>query len=114
MYESAVAGSGAEFRSALRTIASRLGADDTTVRNRYTRLQESGAMSGWQLIINPTFFACRMGDIMVDVQPESAKADMIRKIKLVDSVVTLTNFYGKALGFWSCTTATNHILEPSS
>jgi DNA-binding Lrp family transcriptional regulator len=97
MYESAVAGSGAQFRSTLRTIAARLGADDTTVRNRYTRLRESGAMSGWQLIVNPTFFACRMGDIMVDVQPESAKADMIRKIKLVDSVVTLTNFYGKAL-----------------
>lgn len=97
MSESTAAGSGAQFRSTLRTIASRLGADDTTVRNRYTRLQESGAMSGWQLIINPAFFGCRMGDIMVDVQPESAKADMIRKIKLVDSVVTLTNFYGKAL-----------------
>lgn len=97
MSESTVAGSSTQFRSTLRTIASRLGADDTTVTNHYKRLQESGAMSGWQLMINPTFFACRMGDIMVDVQPESAKADMIRKLKLVDSVIMLMNFYGKAL-----------------
>ena len=97
MSESTVAGSSTQFKSTLRTIASRLGADDTTVTNRYKRLQQSGAMSGWQLMINPNFFACRMGDIMVDVQPESAKADMIRKLRLVDSVIMLMNFYGKAV-----------------
>ena len=97
MSESTIAGSSAQFRSTLKTIASRLGEDDSTVWNRYRKLQESGAMSGWQLMINPTFFACRMGDIMVDVQPESAKADMIRKLKLVESVMMLMNFYGKAM-----------------
>ncbi len=97
MSERTVAQSTTQFRSSVRTIASRLGADDTTVRNRYKRLQESGAMSGWNFIVNPTFFGCRMGTIMLDVEPESAKADMIRKLKLVDSVVMLMNFYGKAL-----------------
>ncbi|MDA4136799.1 MAG: AsnC family transcriptional regulator [Thaumarchaeota archaeon] len=97
MSESTIGGSGAQFRSNLKTIASRLGADDSTVWNRYKRLRESGAMSGWQLMINPTFFACRMGDIMVDVEPESAKADMIRKLKLVENVIMLMNFYGRVM-----------------
>jgi len=98
MSERTVSGSNTQFRSTLRTIASRLGGDDTTVRNRYRRLQESGAMSGWKLMVNPTFFGCRIGNIMVDVDQESVKSDMIRKLKLVDSVVMLMNFYGKALG----------------
>ena len=97
MSDRSVAQSGTQFRSSLRTIASRFGADDTTVRNRYKKLQESGAMSGWKLMINPTFFACRMGEIMVDVESGSAKADMIRKLKLVDGVIMLMNFYGKSM-----------------
>ena len=34
---------------------------------------------------------------MVDVQPESAKADTIRKLKLIHGVIVIVNFYGKAL-----------------
>ncbi|HZW57691.1 MAG TPA: AsnC family protein [Nitrososphaerales archaeon] len=34
---------------------------------------------------------------MVDVQPESAKADMIRKLKLVHEVTGIVNFYGKGI-----------------
>jgi DNA-binding CsgD family transcriptional regulator len=34
---------------------------------------------------------------VVDVQPESEKADMIRKLKLVDGVIMILNFFGRAL-----------------
>jgi DNA-binding Lrp family transcriptional regulator len=95
--ESAVAPSNILVRSSLRKIARQLGADDMTVNNRYKKLQKSGSMSVWQLIVNPTFFGYSMLDIMVYVQPESAKADMIRKLKLVHEVIVVVNFYGKAL-----------------
>lgn len=95
--EMAVAPSGAQVKSSLRSIAARVGADDATVNYRYKKLEESGAMSGWQLIVNPTFFGSGMMDVAVDVQPESAKPDMIRKLRLVHEVLAIFDFYGRAL-----------------
>lgn len=95
--ERAVAPSSAQLSSSLRSIAARLGVDDTTLSYRYKRLQESGSLSGWQLLVNPTFFGCRMLDVTVDVQPESAKRDMIKKLNLVREITGTFDFYGKAL-----------------
>jgi DNA-binding Lrp family transcriptional regulator len=97
IYESAVAPSAAQVNSSLRSIAARIGADDMTVNYRYRRLQQSGALSGWQLTVNPTFFGCGLADVTVDVEPESAKADVIRKLKLVQEVTGIIDFYGKAM-----------------
>jgi DNA-binding Lrp family transcriptional regulator len=97
MSEGAVAPSETQVNSSLRSIAARLMADDATVNYRYRKLQESGAMSGWRLIVNPTFFGCRVMDVTVDVEPESAKPDMIRKLKLVREVTGMIDFYGRAL-----------------
>jgi DNA-binding Lrp family transcriptional regulator len=86
-----------QVSSSLRPIASRLGTDDTTVRYRYKRLEESGFLSGWQLLVNPTFYGCRMMDVTVDAQPESGKQDMIRKLKLIHEVAAIYDFYGRAM-----------------
>ena len=95
--ESAIAQSNSMVRVSLRKIASRLGADDMTVNNRFRKLQESGCMSRWQLLINPSFFGYRILDVVVRVQPESGKADMIRKVRLIHGVFAIQNFHGKAL-----------------
>ena len=95
--ESAVAPSRDQVNSSLKSIAKRLGADDATVNYRYKRLQEAGCMSAWQLIVNPSFFGRAMLDVVVDVQPESAKPDMIRKLKLIGEVSGIVDFYGRAL-----------------
>lgn len=95
--ESAVGPSRTQVRSSLKDIAVRLGVDDMTVSYRYRRLQKSGALSVWHLVVNPTFFGHRLMNVTVDVSPESAKDDMIRKLRLIDSVVTLSNFLGSAL-----------------
>ena len=97
MTERAVAPSDTQVNSSLRSIAKRVGADDMTVYYRYKRLLASGVLSGWQLMVNPTFFGCNVIDVTVDVQPESAKPDMIRKLKLVHEVVGMIDLYGKAL-----------------
>jgi DNA-binding Lrp family transcriptional regulator len=95
--ERSVAPSNHQVSSSLRSIASRLGADDVTVNYRYKKLRESGALSGWRLAINPTLFGCRSLDATVDVQPESAKQDMIRKLSLINEVVGIQDFYGRGL-----------------
>lgn len=96
--ENAVSPSKPQLKSSLRAIASRLGSDHTTVNYRYRKLQQLGYMSVWQLVVNPTFFGCKMLRLMVDVQPEAAKGDMIRKLKLIQGVIVLLNFNGRALG----------------
>lgn len=95
--ESRASPSSAEVRLSLRAVAARIGADDMTVNYRYKRLQKSGALSDWHLILNPSFFGRSVLDVVVDVQPESEKADMIRKLKLVDGVIMILNFFGRAL-----------------
>jgi DNA-binding Lrp family transcriptional regulator len=95
--ESRASPSSAEVRLSLRAIAARIRADDMTVNYRYKRLQKSGALSDWHLILNPSFFSRSVLDVVVDVQPESEKADMIRKLKLIDGVFMILNFFGRAL-----------------
>ena len=98
--ERAVSPSNASVKLSLRGIAARLGADDMTVRYRYKRLQESGCLSVWSLLVNPAFFGYRVTEVMVDVQPESGKPDMIRKLKLVNEITGMVNFYGKAISIY--------------
>jgi DNA-binding Lrp family transcriptional regulator len=95
--ERAVSPSNANVKLSLRGIAAHLGADDMTVRYRYNRLQESGCMSIWSLLVNPAFFGYGVAELMVDVQPEAGKPDMIRKLKLVHEITGMVNFYGKAI-----------------
>jgi DNA-binding Lrp family transcriptional regulator len=90
--ESAVGPSRTQVRSSLRDIALRLGVDDITMSYRYKRLQKSGALSVLQLVVNSKFFGCRLLNVTVDVSQESAKHDMIRKLNLANSVITLSNF----------------------
>jgi DNA-binding Lrp family transcriptional regulator len=95
--ERAISPSTPSVKLSLRAIAARLGADDMTVRYRYKRLEETGCTSVWSLLINPTFFGYRVTDLMVDVQPEPAKPDMIRKFKLVHEITGMVNFFGTGL-----------------
>jgi DNA-binding Lrp family transcriptional regulator len=95
--ESAIALTNIQETSSLRKIAERLGADDMTVRNRFKKLQELGCMSVWRLAVNPTFFGYKMLEVMVDVHPQSAKDDMIRKLRLLHEIIAIVNFYGPAL-----------------
>jgi DNA-binding Lrp family transcriptional regulator len=98
--ERAVSPSNANVNLSLRGIAARLGADDMTVRYRYNRLKELRYLSIWSLLVNPAFFGYGVAEVMVDVQPESGKPDMIRKLKLVHEITGLVNFYGKAISIY--------------
>jgi DNA-binding Lrp family transcriptional regulator len=98
--ERAVSPSKESVKLSLRGIAARVGADDTTVNYRYKKLVEAGCMSIWSLLVNPAFLGYKVTDVMVDVQPEAAKLDMIRKLKLVHEITGMVNFYGNALSLY--------------
>lgn len=95
--ESAMAQSAVQVGESLRRISKRLGADDTTVRKRYKRFQMMGSFSNWQLFVNPRLLGYEALDLTLYVQPESAKADMMRKIKLIHGVVAMANCHGSGM-----------------
>lgn len=96
IYEGAVAPSASQVSESLASIARRLEVDDATVSYRYRRLLKSGTMSGWRLLVNPSYFGCGLVDITVDVEPESGKEDMLRKLRVVREVIGIIDFYGRA------------------
>jgi DNA-binding Lrp family transcriptional regulator len=98
--ERAVSPSDTSVKLSLRGIAAHLGADDMTLRYRYNKLQESGGLSIWSLLVNPAFFGYKVAEVLVDVQPESGKPDMIRKLKLIHEITGLVNFYGNAISLY--------------
>ena len=95
--ESIIAPSNTEVMSSLRDIARKLGSDDMTIRNRYKKLQEAGCMSVWRLGVNPSVVGYKPIDIVLEVQPESAKADMIRKLRLIHGIIRIVDYYGPTL-----------------
>ncbi len=95
--ERAVAPSNPKVKLSLRAIGERVGTDKMTVSYRYKKLQESGCMSSWSLLVNPAFFGYRVEEVMLDVQPQSGKSDMIKKLKLVHEITGLVDFYGTGL-----------------
>ena len=95
--ESVIAPSNIQLTSSLREIARKLNSDDMTIWKRFKKLQDAGYMSVWRLVVNPTMFGYMALDVRVEVQPESAKAEMIRKLGLVDGVIRIAEFYGPGL-----------------
>jgi DNA-binding Lrp family transcriptional regulator len=95
--ESVIAPSNIQLTSSLREIARKLNSDDMTIWKRFRKLQDAGYMSVWRLVVNPTMFGYMALDVRVEVQPESAKADMIRRLSLLHGVIRIAEFYGPAL-----------------
>jgi DNA-binding Lrp family transcriptional regulator len=95
--ESVIAPSNIQVTSSLREIARKLNSDDMTIWKRFKKLQDAGCLSVWKLVVNPTMFGYTALDVRVEVQPESAKADMIRKLGLVHGVIRIVEFYGPGL-----------------
>ncbi len=95
--EGAIASSDSQVLHSIREIARTLGSDDMTVRNRYKKLQEAGCMSVWRLVVNPAFFGYKAVSLRIGVLPESAKPDMIRKLRLIHGVVSIIDHHGPSL-----------------
>ena len=85
------------IRRSYRAIARRLRVDENTVRNRIEGLRRSGFLKGWLLGVNPNLLGERVARLWFDVQPQSDKADAIRKIALVQGIELISDYFGASL-----------------
>src|SRR3989454_1909178 len=87
-----------QFRKSYESVAKRVGVDEETVRNRVKGYHRSGFIKDWRTVLNPTLL--RAGEIVLwlDVNPPTAKADVVEKIRLMPGVILIGHFYGTLLG----------------
>jgi DNA-binding Lrp family transcriptional regulator len=90
------------IRRSFRAIAHRLRVDENTIRNRVEKLRKSGFLKGWLLGVNPNLLGERVARLWFDVQPQSDKANTIRKISLVQGVELILDYFGASLSAMLC------------
>ncbi len=86
-------------RESYSAIAKKIGVDEETVRIAVKRARDSGFVENWRIFLNPR----TVGFIAAAVQLErgiaspGAKSKAISQIKLIDGVVIIFDFHGRAL-----------------
>lgn len=86
-----------EVRKSFRTVAERLNVDEGTVRNRIRKLLKTGFIEEWNVIENPALFGLGIATCRCDVRDETAKEETIQKLRLIQGVLMVTDYYGAAL-----------------
>ncbi|MGQ0797480.1 MAG: AsnC family transcriptional regulator [Methanobacteriota archaeon] len=86
-----------DVRESYASIGKKLGVDAETVRKRVKRAQGLGFLQSWRLLPNPDVLGCESTGIHFDVDDESRKPALIEQIKLIDGVVLIIDFHGRAL-----------------
>ncbi len=81
----------------LRAIAKKVGVDKDTVRSRIKRFQESGFLQGWAAYPNPSLLGVKLTTLQFDAPTPASRDDLIRKIRLLQGVITIVVHYGGSI-----------------
>jgi DNA-binding Lrp family transcriptional regulator len=85
-----------DVTESLSSMARKLGVDEETVRRRLKRAQLSGLLGGFHLIPNPHLLGRDAVEVDLEVAGEDKDA-AISQLELVDGVILVVDFHGKAL-----------------
>ena len=87
-----------DIRQSVRKVATKLSVDGATVRDRIRKMHESGFMKGWYVFPNPSLFDLGVAHARGNIQAQSTmKEDAIRKIKLVQGVWAIVDYFGSSI-----------------
>lgn len=86
-----------DFRGSYRKIARKVGAGKDVVRNRIARLHED-LIDEWHLFINPNLLGLDTLAVWLDVPPSVPKGPLLEKLKLMERIFLILNFFGSKLG----------------
>jgi DNA-binding Lrp family transcriptional regulator len=85
------------FREPRSQLAQRYGVSSETIRLKLKRLRQTGGVSEWRLIINPSLFGSFLASIELDVRDPDEKRITMSNLSQIDGVVNILNFYSKSL-----------------
>ncbi|MDG6904316.1 MAG: winged helix-turn-helix transcriptional regulator [Nitrososphaerota archaeon] len=78
-------------------IARKLGVDEDTVRNRLRHLKESGFLTGWRVVPNPSLFQSESSLLLLQFPNQELKECAIPQVTSMDGVIIVANIYGNSL-----------------
>lgn len=84
-----------DVRIPYSSVAAGLDVDEETVRNRLQFMEETKFLRGWQLVLHPALLGRESAIIEMSVDPSESKATAISRLKLVDGVMFVDDFYGR-------------------
>ncbi len=90
---------GSALRESLATIAKAVNVDEDTVRNRLRKFQESGFIRDWRLYVNPNFWGGGQIAVWADAGPETAKREVVERLRAVPGVLMVYVCYDGFLVF---------------
>jgi DNA-binding Lrp family transcriptional regulator len=71
--------------------------DEETVRNRLRMMREMGLLRGWRLIVNARLLGMESSNFVLEFPSPESKEAAIPRIREVDGVVLIQNFFDKTL-----------------
>lgn len=87
-----------EVKGVYGRTADKLGLDEDTVRKRVERLETTGIICGWQLVVNPNVLGLKVFAIRMAISPQLRIQEAIRKIRLVHGVTGIAHVLGDVVG----------------
>jgi len=86
-----------EVKGLYGRIAKKLSLDEDTVRRRVDRLESTGVIEGWQLVVNPEIFGLITCVVWMRVDSQIRIEEAVRKSKLVPGIFTIAREMGNIL-----------------
>lgn len=85
-------------RPSFSAMARKLKVDEVTIRNRVRKMESTGVLKGRTLQLNPGLVGLTAASLLIDVLPPSSKADVIKKLLLMQGVLAVLSNIGNSLG----------------
>ena len=91
--------SSSEAKPSFKSIAGRLGVDEDTVRNRIRKMQESGFLQHFSIMMNPTVVGLNATQVLVEVSMPKEKQDLVDQLKKLPGSLVIVDCYGGSLSY---------------
>jgi len=86
-----------DVRISYARVAAGLKVDEETVRSRLRRMNDVRFLRGWQLVLNPVLLGREAAIVELRVGDSESKPEVISRLKLLEGVMLIDDFYGKEL-----------------
>src|SRR3972149_1644414 len=86
-----------DVRISYAHVAAGLNVDEETIRNRLKHMNNVRFLRGWQLILNPALLGREAAIVELRVGDSESKPEVISRLKLLEGVMLIDDFYGKEL-----------------
>ena len=78
-------------------IATKLGVDEETVRNRIKHLRDTGFFLGYRLVPNPVLLGRTFSSLRIEFKDRESKQAAISRLALMDGVINIGSTYDKSV-----------------